>query len=285
MKEAVFIFTPSHMQQQYLEPVFDSIAKHISIPYKFCLFTDKVNEDFSSKYDIVIKTINDEDLSKLNELFFREGRGDIPAFSAYAQFVLPRYFSEFKHFVYLEVDQTVRVDLADLWEECLRNKAPLAAAPYIDNFLNPTTIESFDNIHPNATCFNTGVLFVDSEFWNSNNLESMCFNELKIQKEMEGKRLDFYAQGAINNALHEYIYELSWLYNVQGVGSIQGISRKVLESAKILHWTGRRKPWKDDGLYKDLYYDDPKLKNEDDYKFNALIHMFKKLKYYLSKMK
>jgi lipopolysaccharide biosynthesis glycosyltransferase len=285
MNQAVFIFTPSHQQQKHLETVFDSIAKLISIPFKFCLFTDKLSEGFFSKYDVTVKIIKSEDIQIMQNLYYREGRGDIPAFSAYAQFVLPRYFSEFSHFIYMEVDQVCKDDLAILWDYCITNNLVLAAAPYLDDFFNPSTVESFDELHPGATCFNTGVLFVDVNFWISNDLELLCFNELVLQQKLFGKRLDFYAQGAINNALHFYIHELPWFYNVQGLGNVEGIAMKIINSAKILHWTGTRKPWKIDGLYKDLYYDDPSLKNLVDYRGRIIKKLFKRLRYFLSSLK
>lgn len=265
MDKAVFVFTPSHAQHEHLEMILDSIARHMSIPYQFCLFTDRISDEFSSKHDLVVKIISEADLTKLEDLYYREGRADIPAFSAYAQFVLPRYFSEYNSFIYMEVDQIVRADLAPLWLECIKKESPLSAAAFLDDDYVSTTVDSFNRIHPKAKCFNTGVLYVDVDFWLSHNFESLCFNELVIQKKLYGKRLDFYAQGAINNALHEYICEFSWLYNVPGFGSVRGISLDVINSAKVLHWTGPLKPWKEDGLYKDLYFDDSRLKNDSDY--------------------
>ena len=232
----------------------------------------------------MIKTINKEESKKMQKLYFREGRADIPAFSAYAPFVIPRYFSEFNHFIHMEVDQVARADLAPLWEYCVTNKLHLAAAPFLNHLLKRSTVNSFDSIHPGATCFNTGVLFVDTKNWIDNRFESLCFKELELQQESCGKRLDFYAQGAINNALHSSIHEISWPYNVQGIGSMQGIKKKLLDEAKVLHWTGTRKPW-NDGLYKDLYYDDVRLKNPKDYKSNRIKEIYILLRSYFSFLK
>lgn len=265
MSNAVFIFTPSHAQHEHLEMVFDSIAKYISIPYQFCLFTDKVSKDFTSKHNVIIKTISEKDLKKCEHYYLREGRADIPPFSAYAQFLLPRYFSEYESFLYMEVDQIVRGDLAKLWLECRANKPPLAAAIFLDHNFKQTTVHSFNKINPNAKCFNTGVLYVDVNYWLTHNFESLCFDELRLQLESNGKRFEFYAQGAINNALHTYIYEFPWIYNVTGLGHVRGLNISILKSAKILHWTGSRKPWKFDGLYRDLYYENEHLKNNSDY--------------------
>ena len=278
MDKAIFIFTPSHRQQQYLEYVFDSIANFISIPYQFCLFTDKLNDNFTSKYNIDIRIVNKEDLNLLEKNYYPEKRSDIPAFSAYAQFLIPKYFSNYDAFIYMEVDQIVKGDLANLWNMCIEKSVPLAAAAFLDDDFARITVESFNNIHPGAKCFNTGVLYVDVKFWLKYGLEDLCFKELAIQKVSEGTRLDFYAQGAINNALHLFIYEIPWVYNTPGFGSVRGIPTKIIENAKILHWTGPRKPWCEDGLYKDLFYSDEKLKKVQDYKLphrNLKILFFK----------
>ena len=39
----------------------------------------------------------------------------------------------------------------------------------------------------------------------------------------------------------------SW--NLDGLGRLTHISQSTLRDAKLLHWTGRRKPWLADGLY------------------------------------
>lgn len=251
---AIFVFTPSHQQQQYLEHVLDSIVENLSIDCEFALFTDKVNKDFSSKHNINIREISDRDHDLLRSIYFKEGRADIPAFSAYAQFLIPDYFPEYEHFIYLEVDQIVKGDMAPLWKFCLDSKMKLGAAPFLDDDYKRTTVDSFYMLNGSARCYNTGVLFVNSEYWLKNNCRSRCIEECKLQALSGGKRLQYYAQGAINNALHMDISEIHRKYNSPGFGSVRGIRKHIIDSAVLLHWTGRRKPWSGDGLYKDLYF-------------------------------
>lgn len=279
MNEAVFVFTPSYRQHIHLENVLDSIAKNISIPYKFCLFTDKLNEDFDSKYDVLIKLVEANDLADMEALYFKEGRADIPAFSAYAQFVLPRYFPEFENFIYMEVDQYVCKDVAPLWKECIDKKMILGASAFLDDDFVETTTTSFDKIHPGKKCFNTGVLFVNTKYWLENSFEKLCFAEAELQKKSNGKRLQFYAQGAIVNSLHNYITEFSWKYNTPCFGSVRGISPEIIDSAVVMHWTGPLKPWCESGLYKDIYFSDVSLKNPDDYYIRYAILNKMKIKF------
>jgi lipopolysaccharide biosynthesis glycosyltransferase len=79
-------------------------------------------------------------------------------------------------------------------------------------------------------------------------------NECKIQKDTQGNRFEFYAQGAMNNALHEYVIDLGFEYNVTGLGFKCDYDPSILNNAVILHWSGSRKPWHINGKYKELYY-------------------------------
>lgn len=265
MSKAIFVFTPSHKQQKYLEKILDSISSNITIDYQFCLFTDKVNDDFNSKYNLVIKTIESSDLKKLENIYFKEGRSDIPAFSAYAQFILPRYFSEYSSFLYMEVDQIVKGDLAPLWQECNKSDIKIASAIGLDEDFKPVYMSSFHKLYPKERYFCTGVLYVNTIEWINNKFENKCFQEAELQKKSNGKRYDFYAQGAINNALTKYMYEFSWKYNATGFGHIIGIKKEFIEKAIVIHWTGSRKPWVENGLYKDLYFNDNSYFTQEDY--------------------
>jgi lipopolysaccharide biosynthesis glycosyltransferase len=265
MQKINIIFTPSKEQQQHLENVLDSIVAHLSIPVQFFLFTDFLQDSFYSKYPIIIKTISNKDLEKCKKLFYKEKRGDIPPFSAYAQIFLPKYFPELDNFLYMEVDQTVRGDLAPLWIECVSKEYCLAASIFLDDYFLPKSIDSFQLLYPNAKMYNTGVFFVNTNKWKLNNFEMLCIEEIELQKTTNGKRFDFYAQGAINNALHKYINEVPWIYNTTGLGHLIGISNKIINNAIVLHWTGPHKPWTSNGLYKDLYYGNPELYNYKDY--------------------
>jgi lipopolysaccharide biosynthesis glycosyltransferase len=265
MQKAIFVFTPSQQQQHLLERVLDSIAKHISIDYEFCLFTDTLNGDFKSKYEINIKEISKEDLELLQRVYVKEGRADIPAFSAYAQFLIPRYFSEYQSFLYMEVDQIVRKDLAAFWVDCVSRQLILAAVAFYDHNFYRTAPYSFKRLFGNATCFNTGVLYVDSRTWIDRGFECRCLEEAGRQKLENGTYYDFYAQGAINHALHEFITEIPLLYNVTGLGHLRGLRKEMLDTAAVLHWTGPRKPWRHDGLYRELYFDDVTLQIRSDY--------------------
>lgn len=268
-----FIFTPGKNHQKYLEQLLDDISKHTSKSVNFCIFTDEIDKNFKSKYPVNIKLVSKKDKEELKSLYFKEGRSDIKPFNAYAQFLLPRYFSEYDSFLFMEVDQKVKGDLASLWKICKEKGVDLAASSYYNKFFEKWTYPSFNELFPGKTPFNTGVMYVNSKKWIFENFEEKLYNELYLQKKTNGKRFQFYAQGAINNALYQYIYELPIIFNTTGFGYVKGIKKKIIDDACVLHWTGPKKPWLDNGMYKDLYYEDENLLNKDDYNIKIITYI------------
>gem|GEM_PF-3340242 len=253
--KAVFVFAPGKNHIKYLERVFQSIDRCITIKYELCVLLPENNYSFYSDYPVKIKVISKADLNLCNQIYFQETRKDIPAFATYAQIFIPKYFSEYKKILFMEVDQIVQKDLSYLWEKSILDDIKIGAVRSRDsngNLLIPP--ESFRKIAPNGAYFNMGVVLIDTEFWVKNNFTEKCLNECKIQKDTPGNRFEFYAQGAMNNVLHEYVIDLGFEYNVTGLGFKCDYDPSILDNAVILHWSRSRKPWHINGLYKELYY-------------------------------
>lgn len=252
---AVFVFAPGENHIKHLERVFQSIDRSITIKYELCVLLPKKNYSLCSDYPVKVKVINKADLNLCNQIYFQETRTDIPAFATYAQIFIPKYFLEYKKILFMEVDQIVQKDLSQLWKKCIIDDIKIGAVRSRDSngkLLLPP--ESFRKIAPNGAYFNMGVALIDTEFWIKNNFTEKCINECKIQKETYGKRFEFYAQGAMNNALHEYVIDLGFEYNVTGLGFKSNYDPSIIKNAFILHWSGPRKPWLTNGFYKELYY-------------------------------
>lgn len=255
INKAVFVFAPGENHLCYLDRVFQSIDKHISIDYGFCVLLPDENSSVCSKFPVKTKVISESDLKVCDSVYFREGRADIPAFATYAQLLIPKYFSEYSKILFMEVDQIVQKDLAKFWHQCFSEDIKLGAVRSRNSdgsFANPP--ELFRKVVPGGAYYNMGVVLVDTLFWNENSFTDRCFSECKIQKECHGDRFNFYAQGAMNNALHEYVTDLGFEYNVTGLGYKKDYDQETLKTAVILHWSGPRKPWELDGLYKEWYF-------------------------------
>lgn len=264
-RNTIIVFTPSSQQQNLINPVIRGIRDNSKEKFDIALFTDKLNDNFEKNDDLIIRLPNENDLNRCNNVYFKEGRTDIPAFAAYAQFLIPKYFQEFDYILYLEVDMMVRGDLKPLIDHCIDSKAILGAARFLDIDFKPISIPSLKRVNPKAKCYNTGVLFLDVNECLNTQFEERCFEIALEQKQNKGTLYDYYAQGALNTVFYDEIYEFDWKFNTPHLGYFKGISRKIIEDAVILHWTGTLKPWKNEGLYKEYYYNSNDYYNESDY--------------------
>lgn len=252
--QVVFAFSPGENHLCHLEHVLDSIARYLTLPYQVCVLLPSEACVLESKHPILKKVISQEDLALCQDWYWQEGRTDIPPFAAYAQLFLPKYFEEFPAFLFMEVDQIVRGDLAQLWSKCNRDRMKIAAVRSYTAIGQWWSADSFKKLNPGGSYYNMGVVYLNTSAWLTEGFTDRCIEELEIQKKQEGKRLEFYAQGAMNNALHEEVTNLDLQYNVTGLGYREDIPTDNLENGIILHWSGSRKPWLSNGLYKKYYY-------------------------------
>jgi len=83
---------------------------------------------------------------------------------------------------------------------------------------------------------------------------------MKEHKESTAKQgLFLLGTQPIMNIMFPHFVELPLQWNSTGLGGNPRLEKKYLDAAKILHWNGARKPWLNNGLYKQLwspYFDD-----------------------------
>lgn len=250
----VYAFAPGSNHIPYLEPVIKSILRNCkgATPH-FCILLPCEQNSVPVYANCTFKIISDEDLDLCKRLYFQEGRADIPPFAAYSQLMLPRYFSEFKKILFLEVDQVVQHDLSPLWAKIAKEDIKLAAVRTLDGQTGDyikTSDHFFTEENPGASSYNTGVFLFDTEHWIANSLEDKCLDYVKKQQQSKGQTYKFYAQGAINLALHDQINDFDPIYNWTGLGWLDSIPSHLLDQASILHWNGPSKPWLEDSRYR-----------------------------------
>jgi lipopolysaccharide biosynthesis glycosyltransferase len=244
----------------HLLMICKSIIKHTTIPYHFCILTNRSENidpirgllgSICDELNYTVRALTDNDVSLLSSIYVQESRVDITAFGN-AQLLLPDYFSEFKKFIFLEPDQIVRRDLGPMWKEIVDNDIKLAAVPYMGGHL---TLRTLFSLYPNTDfcAYNLGVVIVDTEFWKEMKCRDRCLEACKRQKEMNGGYYNFYAEGAMTVALQMHFKQLDNICNTFDLGHKTNISKEVLNKAIILHWNGPQKPWKENGLYKEYY--------------------------------
>ena len=57
------------------------------------------------------------------------------------------------------------------------------------------------------------------------------------------------SQPPLHLALHGRWSSLPPSWNLDGLGRVPNLKPAALDAAKLLHWTGRHKPWLPDGMY------------------------------------
>jgi len=254
----VYAFSTGRNHAPFLRPVIQSILKNCTGPKPhFCILLPPGQTQIDIGYDCTVRIISDDDFRLCEKNYFQEGRADIPPFAAYSQLMIPRYFPSFSKILFLEVDQVVQHDLLPLWQLIYSKDIKLGAVRSLDGktgLLNhKVSDEFFASSYPNSKYYNMGVFLFDTQYWISDNLEKRCMSFVAKQIESQGHSYKFYAQGAMNCALHDDITDMDSIYNWTSLGFRNDIPSDLLDKAAILHWSGPLKPWHENGLYKKYY--------------------------------
>jgi len=156
--------------------------------------------------------------------------------------------------LYLDTDVIVLDDVADLFHNnlCGKTKKFISVAPRAQtmnrmlNFSHPIIKKT--EIQPDQTTFNAGVMLLQLENWRTHHIGSilMFWQELNDATAL-------YSHGTQPPLLLTFhhldvrdTFDPTW--NVDGLGW-RSLSKSELENAKLLHWTGPRKPWLKSGRY------------------------------------
>jgi hypothetical protein len=257
--QPVYAFSPGSNHIPFLKPVIQSILRNCSgrIKPHFCILLPGKLKDISIDADCTFKIMGDDDHRICNDHYFKEGRADIPPFATYSQLMIPRYFSSFSKILFLEVDQIIQRNLDSLWQHVYEKNIKLGAVRSIDGKTGALNSDCPDPHYaaryPHAKYYNTGVFLFDTQHWLELDLEGKCLSCAREQIKSQGHTYKYYAQGAMNCALHQDITDLEPVYNWTGLGYKIDIPSEMLDRAAILHWNGSRKPWLSDGLYSSYY--------------------------------
>lgn len=181
--------------------------------------------------------------NRINEVtYFRLLLGDI----------LPK---EINKIIYLDSDLIVCEDIKKLWDINLHGKL-LGAIPdvgrhtrYISSDMGISLYQKM-NIPSKSLYFNAGVLIVDLKKWKEQNISNEIMEYLKTNKEY----VNFHDQDGLNAILWDKWYRIDYSWNVitdffedfDFCSKEIGINKnyEIINFPKIIHYTGRNKPWK-----------------------------------------
>ena len=219
-------------------------------------FNDEIHIQKIHEFFILSK--NSFELIKLDDTLIKEDAivsGHI-SLSAYYRIYLPKILPlHINKVLYVDVDIVVKKDLGILWEKSIDNQSHFAVEDkgFSDLYKQNILMEN------NSMYFNSGILFINLNYWRENNIFEKCIIFLKNYK----NRIQLHDQDVLNSILCNQWKELPYAYNAQ-----ESIFRKDLPLYRnknylnayfnpiIIHYTGggHSKPW-----YKECRHD---LKNE-----------------------
>eukprot|EP00434_Breviolum_minutum_P032025 symbB.v1.2.028321.t1/scaffold2879.1/size76250/3 len=179
--------------------------------------------------------------------------------------------------IYLDPDTIVQADLAELRNQLLASGKTIGFAERATDVAERKTDVKMDNFLRKPTgcsaelgasweelmtlpCYNAGVFVVNLQRWRDQHVAERI-EELVEQHNQCGGELWVGSQVPLNLAFlnpkqgqeKDYIaVPADWNYAGLG-GVLQGIDGSKFLSKKVLHWSGSLKPWKSDGLFKEIW--------------------------------
>ncbi|KAK9155880.1 hypothetical protein Sjap_003360 [Stephania japonica] len=169
---------------------------------------------------------------------------------------LPEMFPSLNKVVFLDDDIVIQTDLTPLWDIDLGGKVNGAVETcrgddkfvmskrfksYL-NFSNPLIKENFD---PNECAWAYGMNIFDLEAWRKTNI-SQTYNywlQQNLKSDLSLWQLGTLPPGLI--AFHGHVQVIDPFWHMLGLGYQENTSLADAESAGVIHFNGRAKPWLD----------------------------------------
>lgn len=168
------------------------------------------------------------------------------------------FHNEFKHLdkiIYLDVDMIVKAPIEELYYICMNSMYPLSAISYKKlNNINDIFEEckKMYNLKNEYSYFNAGVFYTSLNYWRENNLKDKIIEIMKAHKKSKKGLFKLGTQPILNIVFANNFQILEKKWNTAGLG-YKKVNPESINKAKILHWTGKQKPWLENGRYKNLW--------------------------------
>jgi len=238
-------FCTDHYQINYCLTAIKSLLFNLAnendvVITVFCddLETQKIISNKCNKNNIKVNTIilhfDDEILLLIKTL-----RQNMMNFG---RMYIPLYMDD--NFVYLDNDIIVNCDITTIIDD-ISNDYPLWAMPQISTPTNPQSSNYITEkcaqlykIEKSYPFFNSGVMYVDIDYWKNNDITEKCENILK--EHCDGPLYTHGFTQPILNIIYVNNYgKLGEVWNYRG-------ECRNIDNIKIFHWYGSKKPNKND---------------------------------------
>jgi UDP-glucuronate 4-epimerase len=186
--------------------------------------------------------------------------GNLASAANFARLQLPEIFPQLHYGLYLDTDTVVQGDIAEVWHHLLSSNkmmvaVPRSSVPYGGLFssrVKELFQERYGKVFSDSDpSFNAGLWGMNFDMWRQQQMQE----EVKYWTEQHAKQAlwRFGTQPILLLLAHNQWDHLPLEWNVDGLGWNTDIPTHTLNSAKLLHWSGRGKPWLADGLHRDLW--------------------------------
>jgi lipopolysaccharide biosynthesis glycosyltransferase len=173
----------------------------------------------------------------------------------FARFNFENEFSHLDKILYLDCDMIVKAPIENLYDKFDNINYPIASVK-IKNFKNSEDIYSeckkMYNLKEEYPYFNAGVYCTSLNYWRQNGIKKKIIQIMKAHKKSKKGLFKLGTQPILNIAFANNFQVLEKAWNTAGLG-YKKVSQQVINNAKILHWTGKQKPWLPNGRYKEIW--------------------------------
>jgi len=164
-------------------------------------------------------------------------QGDHVSRATYYRFKIPGFFPELNKILYLDCDLLATANLRALFEEDLGDDAVGMVAD-----IHSEREKERLGIKGVAAYGNGGVMLLNLRKWRDDALERQLFDYVANNPDT----VKFWDQDAVNIVLRGKIRELDSAWNLQfqeGGPTSMAMTCADIQSARIIHYSGRIKPW------------------------------------------
>ncbi|KAL6841634.1 hypothetical protein ACP4OV_028573 [Aristida adscensionis] len=188
------------------------------------------------------------------------------------RFYLPEVFPSLSKVILLDHDVVVQKDLSGLWDIDMQGKVIAAVETCtsgdsyhrLDNLVDLSDQSIFNEFDAKACVFAFGMNIFDLEEWRKKGLTTTYHKWFQL-----GKRRRLWKAGSLplgQLVFYNLTLPLDHRWHALGLGYDVSIGREEIESAAVIHYSGKLKPWLEISIpkYRDywnryLSYDNPYL--------------------------
>lgn len=167
----------------------------------------------------------------------------------FARFYIPQIF-DIDLCIYLDTDLVVNTDIFNIFNDS-NLPAKISDLIIASPMNRPLDCMKFDSkLNMKGDGFNTGVYILNVKYWRDNNFTKKC-EEIMIDHK-KNNLFNLGTQPIINLLYYNKCTNINKKWNITGLGTNE-IDINKLNAGYILHWSGSKKPWLENGLNKEMW--------------------------------